>query len=327
MPGTGVVTVTAAPPVAEMIIAPARPPGPELIAPPAHLAGPEIVAAPVAPPETGVWATSVPPAVHDHGGAGAAATVVILVALAVPAAGYVVLAARRRREPRGWSHARTASFVTGILLLAAALLPPVASLAAHDFRGHMLQHLLAGMLAPLGLVLGAPITLALRSASPRGRRVAAAVLRGRAAHVLANPWLALALSAGGLVVLYLTPLYRVASADPMAHHLVHAHFLLAGCLFTWVIAGPDPAPRRPSVPRRLVVLGVAVAVHASLSQLMYAGLLVDVPVPGEQLRGAATIMYYGGDVAELLLAFALVATWRPARRARALSRRPGESPA
>ncbi|MEV5893244.1 DUF2243 domain-containing protein [Nonomuraea fuscirosea] len=37
-------------------------------------------------------------------------------------------------------------------------------------------------------------------------------------------------------------------------------------------AGPDPAPRRPSVPTRLVVLGVAVAVHAGLSQLMYAGI-------------------------------------------------------
>ena len=49
---------------------------------------------------------------------------------------------------------------------------------------------------------------------------------------------------------------------------------------------------------------------------MYAGLLVEVPVPGPQLRGAAEIMYYGGDVAELLLALAMVSTWRPRRPAR-----------
>lgn len=47
-----------------------------------------------------------------------------------------------------------------------------------------------------------------------------------------------------------------------------AHVFTAGYLFAWVIAGPDPAPRRPSVPARLVVLGVAVAGHAVLSQLL-----------------------------------------------------------
>ena len=96
---------------------------------------------------------------------------------------------------------------------------------------------------------------------------------------------------------------------------MHLHFLAAGCLFTWVIAGPDPAPRRPSVAARLVVLGVTIAVHASLAQLLYAGLYVQVPASADELRGAAALMYYGGDVAELLLAFALVTTWRPRRTA------------
>ncbi|WP_424534922.1 cytochrome c oxidase assembly protein [Sphaerisporangium viridialbum] len=252
---------------------------------------------------------------HEAHGQGAAFAV-----LAVLLAGcYAALAARRRGEARGWSRWRTASFVAGATLLLLGSLPPVASLAGHDFRGHMLQHLLIGMLAPLGLVLGAPVTLALRSASPRHRRAIAAVLRSRALHLAAGPWTALGLNVGGLAVLYLTPLYRMTAGHPVLHHLVHAHFLLAGCLFAWVVAGPDPAPRRPSVPRRLVVLGVAVAVHATLSQLMYAGLLVDVPVPAAQLRGGAEIMYYGGDVAELLLAFAMVSTWRPARRGRLTS--------
>ncbi|MEU8272284.1 cytochrome c oxidase assembly protein [Sphaerisporangium sp. NPDC049002] len=252
---------------------------------------------------------------HEAHGQGAALPVV-----AVLLAGcYAVLAARRRGESRGWSHWRTASFAAGALLLAAGSLPPPAPFAEHDFRWHMLQHLLLGMLAPLGLVLGAPVTLVLRSASPRQRRALAAVLRSSALHAAADPWVALALSVGGLAALYLTPLYRVTAGHPMLHHLVHAHFLLAGCLFAWVVAGPDPAPRRPSVPRRLVVLGVAVAVHATLSQLMYAGILVDIPAPTAQLRGGAEIMYYGGDVAELLLAFAMVSTWRPARRGRVAS--------
>ncbi|WP_308250209.1 cytochrome c oxidase assembly protein [Sphaerisporangium fuscum] len=254
---------------------------------------------------------SMPPGVHEHGGQlpGTAAVVVMVLAVA-----YAAAAARRRREAKGWSHWRTASFLAGASLLAAAFLPPIGPFAEHDLRGHMLQHLLLGMLAPLGLVLGAPVTLLLRSAGPPGRRAVAAVLRSRFLHVVSEPWVALALNAGGLLVLYLTPLYGAAMAHPLGHDLVHLHFVLAGYLFTWMIAGPDPAPRRPPVPRRLVVLGVAIAVHAGVSQLMYAGLLPEVAAPAVQLRGAAEIMYYGGDIAELLLAFAMITTWRPARR-------------
>jgi putative membrane protein len=250
---------------------------------------------------------------HTHGdGTAALAPLLVLVVLAV---GYVVLAARRRDDGRGWSPWRTASFLAGCTLLAlASALPLLPDLAA-DFRGHVLQHLLIGMLGPLALVLAAPITLVLRSVPPPGGRLIGRVLRSRAVHLVANPVSAAILSLGGLLVLYLTPLYAATTGSSVLHHLVHLHFLTAGCLFAWVIAGPDPAPRRPSVHARLVVLGVAIAVHATLSQLMYAGAFVQIPVPADQRRGGAALMYYGGDIAELLLAFALVATWRrrPAR--------------
>lgn len=47
---------------------------------------------------------------------------------------------------------------------------------------------------------------------------------------------------------------------------------------------------------------------------MYGGFWIDIPAPAVEVRGAAEIMYYGGDFAELLLAGALVAGWRPERR-------------
>ncbi|MBF8185751.1 cytochrome c oxidase assembly protein [Nonomuraea sp. K274] len=222
------------------------------------------------------------------------------------AAGYLLASGRAR----GWSTWRGVSFCTGCALLVLALTGPV---AGHDFRGHMVQHLLIGMLAPPALVLGAPVTLLLRTLPAARARRLTALLRCRAFRVLGAPVTALVLSVGGMVVLYCTPLYRLTTVSEPVHHLVHLHFLLAGCLFSWAIAGPDPAPHRPPVPHRLVVLGVAVAVHSGLSQLMYAGLWIDVPAPPEQVRGAAEIMYYGGDLAELLLAMALVTTWRPVR--------------
>ncbi|WUT08520.1 cytochrome c oxidase assembly protein [Streptomyces sp. NBC_00704] len=237
------------------------------------------------------------------------------------AGGYVPLAgrARRRNAQAGWSRWRTGWFLAGCALLAAGLLPPIASWAHGDFQGHMLQHLLIGMYAPLGLVLGAPVTLLLRNLpAEQGRRLTGLV-QSRPVHVLANPVTALLLSVGTLGLLYFTPLYNTMSANMGLHWLLHAHFLLAGCLFAYVIAGPDPAPARPRVPVRLVVLGVAIAAHAVISQLMYGGFGINIHAPVDQVQGGAQIMYYGGDIAELLLAVALVATWRPqpaTRRAR-----------
>jgi putative membrane protein len=217
-------------------------------------------------------------------------------------------AALRQRGPGGvgWPHRRTAAFGVGAILLAVGLTLPVGGFAAHAWG-----HLLVGMLAPLGLVLGAPVTLLLRTVDRRRGRALVRLLRRPAFAFLAHPVTGLALTTGGLYVLYLTPLYRATLTNPAAHHLVHLHFLLSGLVFTWSVAGPDPGPHRARVPVRLVVLGVAVAAHAALAQLMYAGLAVDVPAPPDDLRAGATVMYYGGDLAEIALALALLATWCP----------------
>jgi putative membrane protein len=177
----------------------------------------------------------------------------------------------------------------------------------------MAQHLLLGMYAPLFLVLGAPVTLLLRTA-PRsvGRRVGR-LLRTRVVQVVSHPVTALVLSAGGTVLVYATPLYAASTENEALHVLIHAHFFLAGCLFARAVAGPDPDPHRAPVLVRLVVLGVGIVVHASLAQVMYAGLL-DLPGDPSQVRGGAELMYYGGDIGELLLALAVLTTWRPARR-------------
>ncbi|MEW2614730.1 cytochrome c oxidase assembly protein [Streptomyces sp. NPDC047880] len=254
---------------------------------------------------------------HGHAAGGGTPDWLPPALLLFAACGAYLLLVRRachRNPALGWSRWRTGWFLGGILLLGGALLPPVASFAHEDFRGHMVQHLLIGMYAPLALVLAAPVTLLLRTLPTSRARRLTAVLHSPPARVLTHPAVALALSTGSLAVLYFTPLYDATTADPAAHWLLHAHFLLSGCLFAHVIAGPDPAPARPGVRARLVYLGVAIAAHAVISQLMYGGFWVDIHAPVDQVQGGAEIMYYGGDLAELLLAAALVSTWRPEPR-------------
>ncbi|WP_370616793.1 cytochrome c oxidase assembly protein [Mumia sp. Pv 4-285] len=252
------------------------------------------------------------PGGHEGGSGDVVGTVVTLggsALVGVVALAYVVAAVAERRR-RGWPYVRAAMFVAGAAVLAFALSPRVDRFADASFSGHVAQHLLLAMLAPLGLVLGAPVTLALRTLPHRSAVGLGRLLRSRPVWVVTRPVVALTLSSGGLVLLYFTPLYDLTTRSQAVHVLVHLHMLLAGVLFAWVVAGPDPAPGRPGVPARLVVLGAAIAVHATVAQLLYAGLFVQVREPVAQLQAGGNLMYYGGDVIELMLALALLLTWR-----------------
>jgi putative membrane protein len=237
--------------------------------------------------------------------------------LAAVAMGYVGLAVERSREPRGWNQWRTLSFVTGVALLILALKPS----DAEDFGDHMQGHLLIGMFAPLALVLAAPVTLVLRTVSPRTGRAVVHTLKSAPARILTNPVLLVTANIGGLALLYFTPLYGLTMTSTALHELNHVHFFITGYLFAWMIAGPDPGPHRPSVPIRLVVLGVAVAGHSIIAQLLYAGMFVDAPLTADELRDGGTLMYYWGDIAEIMLALTMLLAWRPAERSRGRRKR------
>lgn len=248
-----------------------------------------------------------------HAAHGDAPDLLGLLPLALVAAvglGYLVLALRAHRR-QGWSAGRTVAFVFGLALIGWALAPPFDALAERDFGGHAAQHLVLAMIAPLLLVLGTPVTLLLRALPHRvGRRLGSA-LASRPAGLLVHPAVALALSSGGLVALYATPLYRWSTESTIVHLLVHAHLVLSGFLFAWVIAGLDPSPHRAGVRARLATLGAAIVVHAAVSQLLYAGVWLQVDEPARQLQAAGSLMYFGGDIAELVLALVMLLAARP----------------
>jgi putative membrane protein len=258
----------------------------------------------------------VPP--HDVAGPDVAGWV-LAAAVVLPALAYIRAVAARRAVGRSWPRWRTVVFVAGLVVVAVVVSPAGRAFAHGDDRTHMAGHLLLGMIAPIALVLAAPGTLLLGALPLAARRPAAVVLRSRALHLLTHPAVAAVLDIGGLYLLFLTPLSGAAAANPLVGHLVDVHVLLAGCLFTWSLIGPDPAPRRPSIATRAVVLVLAGAAHGHLAKLLL--------VRGDVSPGAAELMYYGGDVVEILLAVALFGAWyrglRPrSHRRRRHSRRP-----
>ncbi|MGW6035998.1 cytochrome c oxidase assembly protein [Gordonia terrae] len=248
----------------------------------------------------------------------------------VAAAVIVYTFAVYRLRARGifWPRARTASWAAGCLMVGAALVGPLADRAHHDFIAHMGTHVLLGMLGPLLLVLGAPVTVALRVLPVATARRIARGLASPPFAVLTNPFVAGLLNVGGLWVLYRTGLFAAMHDEPLVHGLVHIHVLAAGYLFTFaVIGGPDPAPHRAAPPWRVAALVLAIAAHNILAKVIYAD-----PPPGvsvEQAHAGAELMYYAGAPVEIALLVLVCRPWLLPRRpvSRPGSRRPGRQPA
>jgi putative membrane protein len=258
--------------------------------------------------------------VPEHGGHGLDLSAALVLLVAMPAvAGYLV-AVQREAGRRSWPLARTVCWLAGTLAVVAGSVGPLATaargqLGEHgDFRAHAVAHVLVGMLGPLLLVLGAPVTLALRALPVSAARRLTSALRSRPLRALTEPAVAVLLNVGGLWLLYRTPLLGWAHTSPALHLLVHVHLVLAGYLLAAVLVGRDPLPHRRSHLHRAVVLVAALAAHGILAKTLYATPPSSVdPVTAQ---AGAMVMYYAGDAVELVLAVLLCRSWFARERTR-----------
>ncbi len=182
-----------------------------------------------------------------------------------------------------WPLGRTASFLIGLLIVNYAVNGAIGVYSHFGFSYHMIEHMILGMIAPIALVLGAPITLALRTL-PTGRNseeegprnILVRFLHSKYAKLMTNPVVALMIFDGSLFVLYFTGLFGTLMGSHLGHFFMNVHFLLAGALFFHVIVGVDPNPNRPPNIVRMVILFAAMSIHAFFSiALMSATTLLD----------------------------------------------------
>jgi putative membrane protein len=117
------------------------------------------------------------------------------------------------------------------------------------------------MVAPLLLVLGAPVTLALQAGSRPTQQKILRVLHSVPARVVTHSLSAWVLFGGTIVVLYFTQLYELSLRIEWVHAAVHAHFVVAGCLFLGHVVGLDPIPGALGYGARLLYVMVLLPFH------------------------------------------------------------------
>ncbi|PSL34385.1 putative membrane protein [Planomicrobium soli] len=218
------------------------------------------------------------------------------------------------KKRRAWPWHRTALWSMGILCMAFALTSPLAIQSHSNFVAHMVAHLLLGMLAPLLMVLSAPMTLLLRTLNVASARNLTRLLKSRFFLFLSHPVTAVILNIGGLYLLYTTNLYQAMHDSQLVGVIIHAHLFLAGYLFTAAIIYIDPVPHRFSPLYRAILLTLALAGHGILSKYIYAH--PPAGVPRQEAEAGGMLMYYGGDAVDLMLIVILCHQWYKASRPR-----------
>ncbi|MFE4251584.1 cytochrome c oxidase assembly protein [Streptomyces sp. NPDC056910] len=201
-----------------------------------------------------------------------------LVALGLYGWGVVRLARRGDR----WQVGRTLSFVVGVLTVMLVMCTKLNDYGMVMFSVHMVQHMVISMLSPILLLMGAPITLALR-AMPVARRGAKGprelllmFLHSRYMRIITHPAFTIPLFIASLYALYFTPIFDTLMGSKVGHLGMMVHFLAVGLVFFWPIMGVDPGPHRPGYVMRMLELFAGMPFHAffGIALMMASGPMI-----------------------------------------------------
>ncbi|MFJ3082914.1 cytochrome c oxidase assembly protein [Streptomyces halstedii] len=258
--------------------------------------------------------------------------------------GYAV--ARLRRRGDAWPVHRTVLFALGVLSIALVMCTALNDYGMVMFSVHMVQHMVISMLSPLLLLLGAPVTLALRALPVGGRgrtgprELLLKLLHSHYMRIITHPVFTIPLFIASLYGLYFTPLFDWLMGSTAGHLAMMVHFLAVGLVFFWPIMGVDPGPHRPGYVMRMLELFAGMPFHAFFG---IALMMASQPMVGTYMNppsslgidalsdqsAAGGIAWAFSEIPSVLVLIALVFQWyrseqRTARRSDRAADRDGD---
>jgi len=250
-----------------------------------------------------------------------------LPATLVVAALYVTGVVRLTRRGDRWQPGRSVSFAVGLLIFLGVTCSGLSEYGMYLFSSHMIQHMILSMITPIFLLLGAPITLALRAIHPAKagrtgpRELILSLLHSRFARVVSSPLFTLPLFIVSLYGLYFTSLFDTLMSSEAGHDLMLVHFLMVGLLFFWPVMGVDPAPHRSPYVIRILELFAVMPFHAffGIAVMMSSGLITTVfanpPVawgisPLSDQNTAGSLAWAFGELPTIIVLLVLFVQWR-----------------
>ncbi len=218
-----------------------------------------------------------------------------------------------------------ASFFFGLFLIFVALQSPLDPIADHMLSFHQVQHFLLRMMAPLFVLLGAPLT-------PMLRGLPVWALQGivkptvkneharKAYNLLTNPVFTVGFFMGSLYLWQFPGAFNLALRNDAVHALMHLTMSASGFLFWWVIIDPKPHRSRLHYGLRVLylglivlpntVLGAAITFSKSLLYSAYAEVNqpYDISLMTDQQLGGL-MLWVPGDMMSVLAAGVVMIMW------------------
>jgi putative copper resistance protein D len=207
---------------------------------------------------------------------------------------------------------RTVGFLSGCGVIVVG-----GSLPGSSFTAHMTEHVALGMVAPILLALGAPITLALQASHGPTSRTLRRALHHRLVAVVTHLLTAWMLFGVTLVALVFSPLLEWSVREDVVHVMVHAHFLLVGSLFATTLIAIDPIPRALPYGARLLAVLFAVPFHAIVGVALLTAnkpLFPSVYPSLSDQRSAAAVLWSSGELLTLAVAGIVFLRWYAAEQ-------------
>ncbi|NML53804.1 cytochrome c oxidase assembly protein [Streptomyces sp. R302] len=234
--------------------------------------------------------------------------------------------ARLRRRGDAWPVSRTVLFTLGVLTVALVTCTRLNDYGMVMFSVHMVQHMVISMVSPILLLLGAPVTLALRALPVAGRgslgprELLLKLLHSRYMKIITHPVFTIGIFIASLYGLYFTPLFDTLMSSTPGHIAMMVHFLAVGVVFFWPIMGVDPGPHRPGYVMRMLELFAGMPFHAffGIAMMMASQPMVKVyENPPASLgidaladqNAAGGIAWAFSEIPSVLVLIALVYQW------------------
>lgn len=139
---------------------------------------------------------------------------------------------RLRRTGERWSVTRTAAL--GLIGLGTIVVATMSALAVYDrvlFWPAAVQNILLDLIAPIGLALGDPLSLACRALPPPLAGRLRGAMAGRTVRLLTFPLVSSVLVVATELAVYFTPYFGTALRHRALHEVMYLQLLLVGCLF------------------------------------------------------------------------------------------------
>jgi cytochrome c oxidase assembly factor CtaG len=244
----------------------------------------------------------------------AAAVITVLLVM------YLIGVQRARQRQASWHTSRTVAWCAGVAVLVVATQGSVAVYGDALFSMHMGAHLMLIMVAPVLLLLGHPLDLAIAASAPQRRDRVRALFQSRAFSLLTHPVVGLVLYGAVIAGTHLTNFMDTMMTHAWLPGAEQLTYVTVGLIFFLPLVSDQPIRWQLTPPLRMAMFVVAMPVDTFTGVILSQTTRYPWPAMAAMhpawapslitdLHAGGAVMWVGGDAIMAVLFGVAAVAW------------------